>query len=105
MPAPPASVQEKSAFNKRLVLKKGFIRREKDILKEFREYRGRVKHAVLWRKHLLKIDLVIKARMSRHEQEGEYQEVSQAFCGGTRLILRTEDFDDFYDDSVKKDLG
>ena len=40
--------------------------------------------------------------MSRQDKEGEYQEVSQAFCGGARLILRSEDFDEAYDESVKK---
>ena len=40
--------------------------------------------------------------MSKQDQEGEQQEVSQLFCGGARLILRAEDFDDAYDDSVKK---
>ena len=67
----------------------------------FRDYRGRVKHAVLWRKHQQKIDLV-KVGMSRQDKEGEYQQVSQLFCGGSRLILRAEDFDDAYDESVKK---
>ena len=54
------------------------------------------------RKHQLKIDLVIKVRMSRQHQEGEQEEVSQAFCGCTKVILRVEDFDDAYDESVKK---
>ena len=49
-----------------------------------------------------KIYLVIKVRMSRQDKEGEYQQVSQLFCGGARLILRAEDFDDAYDESVKK---
>ena len=99
---PPAPAQKKSAFNKQFVQKKWFIRREKDILKVFRDYRERVKHAVLWRRYQQKIDLVIKVRMSRQDKEGEYQEVSQAFCGGARLISRAEDFDEVYDESVKK---
>ena len=40
--------------------------------------------------------------MSRQDQEGEQQETSQLFCGGSRLILRAEDFDDAYDESGKK---
>ena len=76
-----------------MVYKKG-----KDILKVFCDYRGRVKHAVLWKKHQKKIDLIIKVRMSKQDKEGEYQEVSQAFCGGARLILRSEDFDEAYDE-------
>ena len=40
--------------------------------------------------------------MSRQDQEGEHQEVSQAFYGGPRLILRSDDFDEAYDESVKK---
>ena len=81
IPVPPAPVQEKSAFNKRLVQKKWFIRGEKDILKVFTNYKERVRNAVILRKHELKIDLVIKVRMSRQDQEGEQQEVSQFFCG------------------------
>ena len=71
---PPAPVQEKSTFDKRFVQKKWFIRREKYILKVFHDYRGRVKHAVLWKKHQKKIDLVIKGRMSGQDQDGEEQE-------------------------------
>ena len=57
---------------------------EKDILKVFTNYRERVKNAVIraLRKHQLKIDLVLSVRMSRQDQKGEQQEVSQAFCGG-----------------------
>ena len=57
------------------------------------------------RRHQLKIDLVIKVRMSRQDQEGEQQEVSQAFYGSPRLILRPEDFDEAFDESVKKIWG
>ena len=95
---------EVSAFYKQLVEKKWFIRGQKDILKVFTNYRVKVNHAVTraLRKHQLKIDLVIKVRMSRQDQEGEHQEVSQAFYGGPRLILRSDDFDEAYDESVKK---
>ena len=53
-------------------------KRRKDILKVFANYKERVRNAVIiaLRKHQLKIDLVIKVRMSRHDQEGEQQEVS-----------------------------
>ena len=70
-------------------------------------YRERVNNAVTraLRKHQLKIDLVIKVRMSRQDQEGEQQEVSQAFYGGQKLILRAEDFHEAYDESVKKIWG
>ena len=103
-PAPIVTPVEKSAFNKRLVEKKWFIRGQKDILKVFMNYRERVNNAVTraLRKHQLKIDLVIKVRMSRQDQEGEQQEVSQAFYGGQKLILRAEDFHEAYDESVKK---
>ena len=103
-PAPIVTPVEKSAFNKRLVEKKWFIRGEKDILKVFMNYRERVNNAVTraLRKHQLKIDLVIKVRMSRQDQEGEQQEVSQAFYGGQKLILGAEDFHEAYDESVKK---
>ena len=76
----------------------------KDILKIFMNYRERVKNSVTiaLRKHQLKIDLVIKVRMSRQDQEGEQQEVSQAFYGVLKLVLREEDFDEAYDESVKK---
>ena len=55
-PPPPipmdiTTVSDKTAFKRRFIQKKWFIRREKDILKVFRDYRGRVKHAVLWKKH------------------------------------------------------
>ena len=95
---------EVSAFYKQLVEKKWFIRGQKDILKVFTNYRVKVNHAVTraLRKHQLKIDLVIKVRMSRKDQEGEHQEVSQAFNGGPRLILRSDDFNEAYDESVKK---
>jgi len=98
---------EVSAFNKRLVEKKWFIRGQKDILKVFTNYREKVNNAVTraLKKHQLKIDLVIKVRMSRQDQEGEQQEVSQAFYGGPRLILRADDFDEAYDESVKKIWG
>ena len=43
--------------------------------------------------------------MSRQDQEGDQQEVSQAFFGGPRLILRADDFDESYDESVKKIWG
>ena len=49
-----------------------------------------------------KIDLIIKVRMSKQDKEGEYQEVSQSFCGDARVIFREEDFDEAYDESVKK---
>ena len=96
--------EEVSALNKRLVEKKWFIRGQKDILKVFMNYRERVNNAVTraLRKHQLKIDLVIKVRMSRQDQEGEQQEVSQAFYGGQKQILRAEDFHEAYDESVKK---
>ena len=86
-PAPtvgPVDQVEVSAFNKRLVQKKWYIRGEKDILKVFENYKERVRSAVIiaLRKHQLKIDLVIKVRMCRQHQEGEFQEVSQAFYGG-----------------------
>ena len=64
----------------------------------FRDYRGRVKHAVLWKKHQKKIYLVIRVRMCKQDKEGKYQEVSQAFCGGARVILREKDFDEAYDE-------
>ena len=95
---------EKTAFKKRLVEKKWFIRGEKDILKVFMDYRERVKDAVTraMRRHQLKMDMVIRVKMSRQDQEGEQQEVSQLFYGGPRLILRNEDFDEAYDESIKK---
>ena len=98
---------EVSAFSKQLVEKKWFIRGQKDILKVFTNYRVKVNHAVTraLRKHQLKIDLVIKVRMSRQDQDGEQQEVSQAFYGGPRLILKADDFEEAYDESVKKILG
>ena len=72
------------------------------MLKVFYDYRGRVKYVVLWRKHQQKIVSVIQVRMSRQDKEGEHQEVLQLFCGGSRLILRAEDFDEGYEESVKK---
>ena len=95
---------EKSAFNKRLVQKKWFIRGEKDLLQVFKKYRGGVFHAVnlALRKHQVKIDIVAKVRMFRQDKEGEKEEVSQAFYGGPRLILRDVDFDKAYDESVRK---
>ena len=89
------AAQEKTAFKKRLVEKKWFIRGEKDILKVFMDYRERVRHAITkaLRRHQLKMDMVIRVKMSRQDQEGEQQEVSQLFYGGPRLILRNEDFD------------
>merc|ERR1712208_53262 len=85
---------EKTAFKKRLVEKKWFIRGEKDILKVLMAYRERVRDAVeiALRRHQLKMDIVIRVRMSRQDQEGEQQEVPQSFYGGIRLILRNEDF-------------
>ena len=79
-------------------------KRTKDILKVFTNYSVKVNHAVTraLRKHQLKIDLVIKVRMSQQDQEGEHQEVSQAFYVGPRLILRSDDFDEAYGESVKK---
>ena len=69
---------EKTAFKKRLVEKKWFIRGEKDILKVFMDYREKVRDAVrrVLRRHQLKMDIVIRVRMSRQDQEGEHQEVS-----------------------------
>ena len=98
---------EVSAFNKRFVEKKWLIRGQKDILKVFANYREKVNHAVTraLRKHQLKKDLVIRVKMSRQDQEGEQQEVSQAFYGGPRLIFRVDDFDEAYDESVKKIWG
>ena len=95
---------EKTAFKKRLVEKKWFIRGEKDILKVFMDYRERVRDAVkrALRRHQLKMDIVVRVRMSRQDQEGEQQEVSQLFYGGVRLILRIEDYDEAYDESIKK---
>ena len=95
---------EKTAFKKRLVEKKWFIRGEKDILKVFMDYREKVRDAVrrVLRRHQLKMDIVIRVKMSRQDQEGEHQEVSQLFYGGPRLILRNEDFDEAYDESIKK---
>ena len=80
---------------------------EQDILKVFTNFKERVRNAVIraLRKHQLKIDLVIQVRMSRQDQEGEQQEVSQAFYGGQKLILRAEDFHEAYDESVKKIWG
>ena len=94
---------EVSAFSKQLVKKKWFIRGQTYILKVFTNYRVKVNHAVTraLRKHQLKIDLVIKVRMSRQDQEVEQQEVSQAFYGGQRLILKADDFDEAY----KEDFG
>ena len=98
---------EVSAFNRRLVQKKWYIRREKDILKVFANYKEKVRNAVIiaLRKHQLKIDLVLSVCMSRQDQEGEQEEVSQAFCGCTKVILRAEDFHEAYDESVKKIWG
>ena len=58
---------EKTAFKKRLVEKKWFIRGEKDILKVFMAYRERVRDAVkrVLRRHQLKMDIVIRVQMSR----------------------------------------
>ena len=80
------------------------IRGEKDILKVFMAYRERVRDAVTiaLRRHQLKMDIVMRVRMSRQDQEGEQQEVSQLFYGGPRLILRNEDFEEAYDESIKK---
>ena len=62
--------------------------------------RDRVKNTVIraLRKHQIKIDKVIKVRMSRQDQEGEHQKVSQAFYEGLKLILREEDFDEAYEE-------
>ena len=86
------------------MLKKWYIRGEKDILKVFANYKERVRNAVIiaLRKHQLKIHLVPSVCMSRQDQKGEHQDVSQAFCGGLKLILRAEDFDKAYDETVKK---
>ena len=58
---------EKTAFKKRLVEKKWFIRGEKDILKVFMDYRERVRDAVerALRRHQLKMDIVIRVKISR----------------------------------------
>ena len=48
------------------------------------------------------MDIVIRVKMSRQDQEGDQQEVSQLFYGGIRLILRIEDYDEAYDESIKK---
>ena len=102
--APP---KEKSAFKKQLVEKKWFIRGEKDILKVFMDYREGVRTSVTraLRKSQLKMNIVIRVRMSRQDKEGEIDEVSQNFSGGQRLILRIEDFDLAYDESTKKIWG
>ena len=100
----PEESEEKSAFNKRLVQKKWFIRGQKDILEVFKKYRKGVFHAVklALKKNQLKADIVVKVRMFRQDKEGEKEEVSQSFYGGPRLILREEDFDEAYDESVKR---
>ena len=99
--------KEKSAFKKQLVEKKWFIRGEKDILKVFMDYREGVRTSVTraLRKSQLKINIVIRVRMSRQDKEGEIDEVSQNFSGGQRLILRIEDFDLAYDESTQKIWG
>merc|ERR1711873_69948 len=65
--------KEKSAFKKQLVEKKWFIRGEKDILKVFMDYREGVRTSVTraLRKSQLKINIVIRVRMSRQDKEGE----------------------------------
>ena len=72
-----------SAFNKRLVEKKWFIRGEKDMLKVVMNYRERVKNAVIraLRKHQLKIDLVIKVRMSMQDKEGNNKKFPKPSMG------------------------
>merc|ERR1712240_158474 len=102
--APP---KEKSAFKKQLVEKKWFIRGEKDILKVFMDYREGVRTSVTraLRKSQLKMNIVIRVRMSRQDKEGEIDEVSQNFSDGQRLILRLEDFDEAYDESIQKIWG
>ena len=67
-----------SAFNKRLVEKKWFIRGQKDILKVFANYKEKVNHAVTrsLKKHQLKIDLVIKVRMSWQDHNRKFPKLS-----------------------------
>jgi hypothetical protein len=48
------------------------------------------------------MDIVIKVKMYRQDREGEKEEVSQAFYGEPRLILRVEEFEEAYSESVKK---
>jgi hypothetical protein len=81
--------EEKSAFNKRLLQKKWFIKGQKDIMEVFQKYREGVFHAVKLglKKNQLEMDIVMQVRMFREEKEGEKEEVSQAFYGGPRLLL------------------
>ena len=76
----------------------------KSYLESLTNYKERVRNAfiIALRKQQLKIDLVLSVCMSRQDKEVEQQEVSQAFCGGSRLIFGEEDFDEAYDESVKK---
>ena len=102
---PPADDStEKSAFQKRLVEKRWPIRGEKDILKTFRKYKPMILDRVrfLLKKIQFKMDLVIKVRMIRQDKEGAQEEVRQMFYGGPRLILRENDFNEAYHETVTK---
>ena len=88
--------EETTAFNRRIVEKKWYLRGERDILEVFRKYRERILHrmGLTLQKHQFKMDLVINARMNREDKDGFQETVNQMFYGGARTILRENQFDE-----------
>ena len=48
------------------------------------------------------MDLVINARMNREDKDGFQETVNQMFYGGARTILRENQFDEAYNESINK---
>ena len=93
--------QERSAFQRRLVEKKWYIRGEKDILETFRKYKERISNRVnfLLKSKQFKMDLVIQVRMFRADKDGNQEDkVGQMFYWRPRLMLREDQLDEAYDE-------
>ena len=96
--------EERTAFNRRIVEKRWYVRGHKDMLEAFKKYKKSIFHSVnlALKRNQIKIDIVIQVTMYRVDKDGNKEEVSQMFYGGPRVILRENQYDEAFDESVKK---
>ena len=69
-----------------------------------KKYREKIKHrmGLTLRKNQFKMDIAIKTRMYKEDAEENKEFATPWFCGGARTILREDQFDEEYAESVKK---
>ena len=85
-----------------IIAKQWKLKGQKDILLMFIKFKSKLLHRInlVFHQNQFKMNIVILTKIIREDKEGGKEEVNHYFNGGTRFILRGDQFEDAYDDSV-----